>query len=511
MSKKKPKKRNRKKSNNSTLEDHRLIGKKLLPPMLHRMPEDKMKFSSWIDDHLPEMLWACLVISTLERGEALAIFFKIAEDISKAAKGISEEISIDLTHSVLPTAPIDAIQIIVKNLKTHPLGIKAIRPVLFFVELPGHSRWKELIESDATQEDAVTLFETAKKCLDHQSQESTDVRWLKLMTMVGLGKIHLPVSMIENFVRYAKLDPSHDDMRFIRPSIRAGEMAFRMSADGAEKKTDWSSIFWKSCLERTECINGSSESLALEEDEIDYLSLKENWHDCHMMLTQHFFANTQTSGIDAKIEGAFGLAFYSGALFLEMLHGINRHGITGRLLLRSLVECKITLSYLFFRNDESLWKKYREHGVGQAKLALLKFDNAASPPTFLNEKSLTLIANDDLFEEFVAVDIGSWAGSDLRKMSEISGTKAEYDNFYGWSSSFSHGSWSAVRDACFEICLNPLHRNHKIPIEIHRKLESTVNDAVALLNNIYSSIDQVYPGFSNRLKIRLRGQEADAP
>ena len=160
---KKPKKRNRKKSNNSTLEDHRLIGKKLLPPMLHRMPEDKMTFSSWIDDHLPEMLWACLVISTLERGEALAIFLKIAEDISKAAKGISEEISIDLTHSVLPTAPIDAIQIIVKNLKTHPLGIKAIRPVLFFVELPGHSRWKELIESDATQEDAVTLFETAKK------------------------------------------------------------------------------------------------------------------------------------------------------------------------------------------------------------------------------------------------------------------------------------------------------------------------------------------------------------
>lgn len=42
----------------TTLEQHQRMKKKLVPP-LNTMPGE-MKFSRWVDERMPEMLWACL-------------------------------------------------------------------------------------------------------------------------------------------------------------------------------------------------------------------------------------------------------------------------------------------------------------------------------------------------------------------------------------------------------------------------------------------------------------------
>lgn len=139
--------------------------------------------------------------------------------------------------------------------------------------------------------------------------------------------------------------------------------------------------------------------------------------------------------------------------------------------------------------------------MGQAKLALLKLDDIHNQPKFANPDVLEQLSNEDYFQEFVPINLGHWCGIDLRKMAEASNTKSDYDRFYGWSSSFVHGHWSALRDASMMHCFNPLHRLHRIPLPSHRMLESAAWDGAELLNAVLSDLSSLYPTFESRTKL----------
>src|SRR5690606_28206848 len=95
---------------------------------------------------------------------------------------------------------------------------------------------------------------------------------------------------------------------------------------------------------------------------------------------------------------------------------------------------------------------------------------------------------------FVDIDLGNWAGADLRKMAEESGTKDVYDAHYGWNSGFAHGHWAAMRDVTLAWCLNPLHRGHRIPLSGPRDLGDVVPDAIELVEDMLQGLLRTYPG-----------------
>src|SRR5437879_13687442 len=74
---------------------------------------------------------------------------------------------------------------------------------------------------------------------------------------------------------------------------------------------------------------------------------------------------------------------------------------------------------------------------------------------------LSQLANEDRWQEFVTIDLGHWAERDLRKLSEEAGVKPEYDRLYPGTSAFTHVNWAAVRNSCFHLCRNPVHRLHR--------------------------------------------------
>lgn len=507
MSRKKGKKRNRARTTSSTISQHRLVGKKLLPPMLHMLPQQKMSFSSWTNNRLPELLWACLAASEIPRPELLRLFLEIAEKLGLARRSDSAFSASELTHTTLPDRPGD-VEEIVSILRQHPQGIAALRPLMLFEDMPGWSQWREAISSEPADQDGLVLAKAVGVCLDHQSQQSTDVRWLTLMFKIGLGKVHMPKEMIDNLLRYVHLDPGDEQMKFIRPSIRAAEMAFRTaSLDEPEVQSEWAKVFWSESFKRTDCIPDPTLRRGRPEDGVDNDALHKAWFEKQFELVERFTRYQTTSGVDAKCDAVFGLALYAGSVLLEVMLSNNRFGISGRLLLRTLVECRITLAYLLERDDAELWMRFRRFGAGQAKLALLKFDDAVSPPKFLSEDALANIANEDIYEEFLPVELGHWCDVDLRKMAEASKTKDDYDAFYGWSSAYVHGSWSAVRDACLVTCVNPLHRLHRMPGGAHRFLESVLEDAAGLFNRICGDVARAYPGESPTLVIPEQEQE----
>ena len=219
-------------------------------------------------------------------------------------------------------------------------------------------------------------------------------------------------------------------------------------------------------------------------------------------LLHHWFDTLETIAVDSKHDSAFGFGFSGLAVLLEMIIGRNGSGITGRALLRTLVECRIALAYLRHSGTLELWDKFRRFGMGQAKLALLKLDEMSeNKPSFVSSTVLEQLSNEDFFQEYVQIELGHWCGLDLRKMAEVSGTKEDYDRVYGWASTFVHAHWPALRDSCITHRFNPLHRLHRVPLPGHRLLEDAVPDGAQLVNSILGDVSTLYPEFTPRVAL----------
>jgi hypothetical protein len=112
----------------TTLGEHHRVKKTLVPP-LNRLP-GQQKFSRWVDERLPEMLWACLVRAVISRDGALDVFREvalIAREFIDSAAALSE---IMPTHSNLAARYPELIPRIIQIVGKHPLGYAALRPAL---------------------------------------------------------------------------------------------------------------------------------------------------------------------------------------------------------------------------------------------------------------------------------------------------------------------------------------------------------------------------------------------
>ncbi len=214
-------------------------------------------------------------------------------------------------------------------------------------------------------------------------------------------------------------------------------------------------------------------------------------------LEEHWANTHSTTGIDARHDAVFGITLYVLRTLDELLGIGIGSGILGRLGLRTIFECHVSLHYLLSKDTEDLWKKWRTYGAGQAKLNALRFDELMDAPKHIDINTIEAIAGEDLWEEFLNIELGSWSGLDLRKLSEKSGVKDAYDAHYSWTSGYSHGTWGPIREACYETCGNPLHRLHRFPKQ--QSLPDTIPDACILVDEVLEDMNRAYPGFDGRL------------
>jgi hypothetical protein len=478
---------------------------------------------------MPEMLWAVLLAGVWERPHYLNCFRRIAvlcrewflkhetkdqskdgtkdqskdgtkdqskdgtkdqsKDEAKPVTQTDEEVGINYTVVVDLTKLAEVTdeqfrQFVAIPLK-HPLGYAALRPLLLIDSLPGLERWKRELGVEPTDNDWETLADAVAKVLDHQSEASTDIRWFKVILPIISGRVFYPESMAERLEEY-RLFPDKGDMRSVRPSIRSSEIMMRRSPASA-----WVQEFWAELLKKTNCIDPSPEGYSFVETMINAKAL----YAARYEVIQRFKKNITAKRADARLDSAFGLVLYALSIVEELgFHRIQVR-ILGRLALRALVEANITLRYLAQKDDEELWKSYRVYGSGQAKLAFLKAQEIEGDlPPFIDESALHEIANEDVWQEFLDIDIGHWANSNLRKLAIECGAKDLYDKYYDWASTYAHSHWGAVRDTNFITCHNPLHRLHRIPRLDHRTLNSVEGDAVHLVNQMLGALDQLYPG-----------------
>lgn len=208
--------------------------------------------------------------------------------------------------------------------------------------------------------------------------------------------------------------------------------------------------------------------------------------------------NIKSTSVDPRLDGSFGLAINMLTLAMEVSVSPSNNFATGRIILRTIVENYITLKYLSHKDDETIWLQYRNYGSGQTALAFLKNTFADETPDSIDMTRLEMLANEDAWLETKDIAVGNWAKLDLRKMATDSGVKDLYDAYYDWTSGFVHGHWGAVRDASFTVCMNPLHRLHRIPAP-RNQMPTVLADCCKICNRGLDEIGKLFPTFKPRV------------
>lgn len=485
--KKKKVKQNKNSKSYATLKQHKQEGKSLIPPML-TVPN--VKFANWMNDRLPELLWATLIVSHLERQRALELFREVA---AWAQKFETVTVELDITHSGLARFDSTSLEEVLKLICSSSDVRAVLRPLLLLKELPAAENWRNALQSESEESDWNLLKVAIARTLNHQSDEATDCRWLRVIFEILAGKMKFP-SHLEEVFKELFYYPDYGDIHAVHPTVRAAEGALGVLG---QKVDTWAASFWNQCMVDTICERRDDKQISIPA----LGTTVEQVNKIHDLLIEHLDKTRTTTAVDAKHDATFGFAFYSLSILRELLvMGIST-SILGRTGLRSLVECYLTLSYLMKKDDAHLWNTYRNYGSGQAKLAFLKLDDLEAKLSYVDVDTLEQLASEDTWQEYVPINLGHWEKSNLRVMSDAAGVKPEYDKYYSWTSGYLHGHWSSIRDSVFETCMNPLHRLHRIPRHRTRYLNDTIPDACYLTDKVLEIIDANYPSFLQRVTL----------
>lgn len=468
--------------NRTPLKGHIQSGKQLRTPFSNSgLP---WRFSSWVNERLPEMLWAVLIRARRDQKDAINEFRRILHFVHELEE--PKELS-DLTLTGLALVNDELRSRFLRHITVDERSALALTPLRLFDDLPARDSWLEVIPD--VEPDASLLMDAVGQTLWHQSDEATDCRWVRLMGLVLSGKMKFvgnSISSARDWLSY----PNEGELGLVRSSIRAAEINF----PGSHVDTTWATAFWGQAWKRTPCFR-LIETRQWEVP-VDAIVTRRRIDEVLKSLKQHWAETHTTTAIDPRHDGVFGLAFYSLRLMEELIAIGNGTGVIGRIALRGLLEVRLNLRYLLKRNDDELWKTWRKYGAGQAKLNALRFEDGTAPK-HIDISSLEYISNEDLWEEFVDIELGQWAKVDLRRMAMEVGLKDLYDRHYSWTSAYIHGSWGAVRESCFQVCGNPLHRLHRFPEDAH--LRDTVGEAADLVDQVLAEVDAAYPRFSWRI------------
>src|SRR5260370_25932813 len=394
----KGKKKNEK--SHSGIPAHKKQKNVLVPPL---MAVSGITLQSWVNDRMPEMLWSALLISQLGRERALTKFREVAALVPKLPK---EKRTVQPTLSGLASLQSEVRQQFLSTICSDTETKNALRPLLLFNDLPARQEWANAMDEVTTAKDWAPLKGAVLQVLNHQSQEATDCRWLKVLFQILSGTMYLQTKeQVREILEY----PNFGMPQKARPTVRCmeGTMGPMLGQTSV-----WPQLFWDQCLRATPCdAKHTMETEWLPAIDATLVRIR----DVREALARHEKFCLKTTDVDARHDAAFGFGAYSLAILEELLSVGNSTSILGRIGLRTLVESYVTISHLKLCDDPNLWMAYRQYGSGQAKLAFLKLDDqAGKTPTSVNIEILSQLANEDRWLEFVPIDLGHWAARDLR-------------------------------------------------------------------------------------------------
>ena len=321
---------------------------------------------------------------------------------------------------------------------------------------------------------------------NHQSNLSTDIRFIVIYYMIKIGKYVPLKTMLDELNTYPHIDHDNPKMHAIRPMIRVSEMMIP-SMLGCNKK--FCDDFWEKVSLVSDCelfmLKHEEKILNLEEYIKNINEIFKYYTDCYIALEP----------LDKKLEVMLGIATYSLKLFLEIYEHNLQNSLIGRTSIRIMIENYIMLKFLLTKeNDNSyIWQEYQEYGLGAFKKIIAQYrEMQKTELSHIMYDYIELLVNEHKDEMYQDIDIKYFAG-DMREKATVVNEKCLWALCYQYGASYSHGLWGAIRESCMLSCKNPSHHGHCVPdYENVQQLPSILEDSILLLNKTILLINAFY-------------------
>lgn len=145
------------------------------------------------------------------------------------------------------------------------------------------------------------------------------------------------------------------------------------------------------------------------------------------------------------------------------------NGHIAPVLLRGMVDAYITFAWTL-KDPLDRSRNFILHGLGQEKLYLEYFkshfesdDSSAEEHPAI--QAITAWIDSQRFTFLTEVNIGSWSGASTREMAQDAGCMDIYRYAYTPFSSAAHSMWNHVAKYNLQLCENPLHQYHQVPVD----------------------------------------------
>lgn len=443
---------------------------------------------SWHNHHLLNMLWACVLVGNLGRSKYLQLFREIVENSEVSIGG---DPYARLSHDYISTLD----QLTFENIFAPAIEDKDIAMFASAItsvdSMPDSHLWKKAFPNpDNASEHFYILAHGVGTCFNRRSQEATDVQWINLLFRKKHNKINF-ASHMTNLKNQIEVYPNCKDLEDVESLIRGvGLICYGADKElkGKSKIADFpTEAVWTEFLEKTPCIRPETKKFSMKPREVLFKEVTDIIDDVVLLFHKYL----QSEHADPKFEVSFGIALYSLSIAVEISQTPFSCWATGRILLRTIVESLITLSFLKKKNDRNLWLAYKIYGSGRSALAFLKYIDQEEIPNFVDVDKLEKLANDEAWFETFDIDLGSWAKKSIRSMAEDAEVMDIYNQYYDVTSGFTHAQWTSVQDAVFANCLNPLHKFHKIPM-MFEPMPCVLDDCCKLCNFLLDELGDMY-------------------
>ncbi len=442
-------------------------------------------FTKWLTDVFPDMLWLCALISIdLDDGmRAASAALNMIDEALKEAKA-EGAVVMDGRLTSLEAVPEQARVAAIAKLQraqgyelavpedfAHALGMYPGAPGSWLTE-----PWKGrglVIDWEVAQRFLARVITDAHH---GQSDVSTRAKFIALSRWAKAGKLRLPHDsvMVELFPRYPHgLDEEEKKLAESMARAAFGALVGAAAQDQAKEGVDWGQEFWRSNWRKFACSFRDPSVASSDTNEVE--RAHEALQGQAQAIHRRFLEVAQTADPDLYSPDRFEVLTGITAASIRAVAGASRtpllwsaeHGVP---ILRSIVESLIVLRWLVKRDDPSMFRRFKDYGVGRLKLLKLHLqeylDAQDEPSEELQAYADYLQAevNQDTFEEYQEIDLsGTFSGLDARKMAAEVDMEIEYRFVYAPTSAAAHREWTTLDRYSLERCENPLHRWHRMP------------------------------------------------
>lgn len=449
---------------------------------------------NWFTERVPEYLWLGLLLNSFDdRNQGLHEIMQMLQRAFLAAQNL-EEPALSKIFALNESIQQSVYQIIEDLELKEPL--LPLNLVYSYSEFPVLSKF--LADEDFDYIKCQDVLESLIRKMNHsQSEFTTDVKFLVLFYRLCSGHLRIPKDVLDSISLYPTIDHSDERMRSIRPSICSIEMTF------SECNRAFVDDFWRKCGAMFEC---KPYILKYEKD------VAEETVEKYAVFIKNVFLYYGdlyriTNPLNEKMLVLLGLATYSYKRFLEIIEHDLFNTISGRSIVRVIIEDFMMMKYLLKEEPQNskIWEEYQSYGMGELKLVTERFpENGIEPDakTHFDLKYLNILVDVYKSRMLQDMDTRAFKGGNAKQKFESVGEKELY-LIYDYDSAFEHGLWGAIRESSLLACDAPGHQFHCVPdVENQQKMKSVWYDLVMVMNKTIRLLVDEF-GLSDELKKRM--------